>query len=420
MPAIPIAAMGVVALRGTSTRLTGWLGFKKLEWVIVICLSYWLATFFWSGQGFHDLMTYDFFRQDGAMLVSYSALVFFLGWPLKANYVKAFWMIFLTILSLIAIAGTALSLNLPFSGIFDPLRIAGPEPGIGGYMFYGWYHAHNTAGGVYAAAVVLTLALLQEPQLKWKQETFRKMLLLCCFSGLVFTYSRGAWLAFVAGAMVVLPIRKLGKTMRAALLVAVPLGLIAMMSSDVLARIDSIADPYYGTNAARLDLWADALHDFSNSPIVGIGFGRYNDMDERFEGIKGLVWVARKAIVMNTDGHAHNSYLHWMAEGGIIGLLVSVWVWWCAWKELSFFESHFPKSKLYWLEKGAKGCVVVIMVQSLTEHMMGRGSLVLVVGALFGMILATARAEARAARLAAEAVSKLGKPTRTARLVSVA
>jgi len=411
VPAIPIAAMGAVVLRGTSTRLQYWLGFKRIEWAIVICLAYWVASFFWSGQNLGELISYDFLRHDGAMLISYTAFIFFLGWPLKAKYCRIFWLVFLAVLSGVALAGAAINLNLPYSGYLEHLGIVGVEE-VGsevqsaGGIFYGWYRAHNTAGGAYAVAVVLALALVQETKLGWKQRMFRRGLVICCLIGLALTYSRGAWLGFVAGAAIVLPIRKLSQTFKVALLLGVPMLLVALMSSSVVARMDTFTDPYSGTAGERLDLWAEALQDFANSPIVGMGYGRYNDIFEQFTGARGIIWVATKGIVISDDSHAHNSYLHFLAEGGILGLLVTAFVWWYAWKELSFFESHFPRSQLYWLEKASKACLVVALVQALTEHVMGRGTVVLILDALIGMTIAAARFEARAAQAAAETEAK--------------
>jgi hypothetical protein len=61
------------------------------------------------------------------------------------------------------------------------------------------------------------------------------------------------------------------------------------------------------------------------------------------------------------------------------------------------------------LLKGARASLVVGLVQSLTEHMIGRGSLVLVLDALIGITLAAARIEAKQAALAA-AKSKSAAP----------
>src|SRR5579863_2662131 len=88
-PLIPIVGMAVSVLRGTSTRLLQGLGFKKIEWAVVLCLAYWLASYFWSTGDFGNLISYEFLRNDGAMLISYTAFIFFLGWPLKVRHLRA-------------------------------------------------------------------------------------------------------------------------------------------------------------------------------------------------------------------------------------------------------------------------------------------------------------------------------------------
>jgi O-antigen ligase len=411
-PVIPIAAIGVVALRGMSTRLTKGIGFKKVEWAVVFCLAYWLASYIWSTGDLGNLVSFGFLRNDGAMLFSYSALIFFLGWPLKPRQCRVFWMAFLAVLSLVAVAGTAVSLNLPYSYLLEPLGLV-DESQVGA-IFFGWYHAHNTAGGVYAVAVVLALALLQEPKVSPNQKIFRWVLLACCLSGLLVTYSRGAYIAFVAGAAIILPLRKLSTVFKAALLVVVPAGLILAMSSSLVRRLDSTLDTTDPHATDRFAIWSRAWGDFADSPFIGMGYGRFNDLIAQYWGIKGIVWVATKAEIINDDTHAHNSYLHFLAEGGLVGLFVTMLVWWYAWKKLSFFESYFPRSKLYWLERGAQACLAVVMVQALTEHVLGRGSVVLTLDALIGITLASAGMEANAAKAAIssrpDATAKTARP----------
>jgi O-antigen ligase len=414
-PLISVVAIGVSALRGTSTRLLKGIGFKKVEWAVVLCLFYWLASYFWSTGDFENLVSYDFLRNDGAMLISYSGLVFFLGWPLKVRECRAFWILFLTALSAVAFMGMAQVFNLPYSGIFAPLRLIGENRGEGGGgdIFVGWFKAHNTAGGVYAIAAVLALAFLQEAGLGWKERVFRWTLFMSCLGGLAQTYSRGAYFGFVVGAAVVFPLRKLRKNFRIAVSIAVPILLMVVMSNSLIARIDTISDPYYGNNADRIVLWKEALQDFADSPLIGMGYGRFNDVGLQYWGSKGIIWVAIRGRILNNDSHAHNSYLHFMAEGGIVGLWLTMFVWWAAYKELSFFTSHFPRSKLYWLERGAIGGLVVALVQALTEHAIGRGSVVLVLDALIGLTLAAARMEAKAAKASQPKAS----PSSGARLI---
>ena len=410
-PLIPIVGMAVSVLRGTSTRLLQGLGFKKIEWAVVLCLAYWLASYFWSTADVGNLISYDFLRNDGAMLISYTAFIFFLGWPLKVRHLRAFWFLCLTILGGLACGGLAQTINLPFSYIFAPLRLVGEDASDGGGdMFVGWFRAHNTAGGVYAVAAVVALALLLESGLDRKNKVFRWTLLMSCMGGLAFTLSRGAYFGFVAGAAVVFPLSKIRKNFRIAMSIVVPALLALVMSNSLLSRIDTITDSYYGTNADRIEIWKEALKDFADSPLIGMGYGRFNDVGLQYWGTKGIVWVAIRGRIVNSDNHAHNSYLHFLAEGGIVGLWVTMFVWWAAFKELGFFMSHFPKSKLYWLERGALGGLVVALVQALTEHMIGRGSVVLFIDALIGLTLATARMEAKTAK--AQSATQSALPTR--------
>lgn len=421
-PAIPIAAIAVVVVRGASTRLTKGLRLGRIEWAIIICLGYWLATYFWANQSLSNLLSFGFLRHDGAMLVSYTAFFFLLGWPLKPSQCRAFWVVFATVLAVVGFAGAAISLNLPHSGVFSILHVVGLEEYVSGFgagtaggagqMFFGWYEAHNTAGGVYAVVSVVLLALLQDPKLSLNQKTFRWILLACCLMGLGVTYSRGAYLAFMGGAAAVLPLRKLSGSLKSALLVGALITVIVTMNSQVMDRFDTLTDPYYQTSGGREYVWALAEEDFLASPIVGIGFGRFNDDFQFFKGVKHFVYVVRNAKTVNDDEHAHNSYLHFLAEGGIIGLLVTMYVWLSSWKVLSFYAAHLPRSKLLPLLNGAKGGLMVALVQALTEHTLGRGSVLLVVGTLIGSTIATARIEARGAKVEEEH-APLAPPTRS-------
>jgi len=425
-PAIPIAAVAAVMLRGASTRLTKGLKPGRIEWAIIFCLGYWVANYFWANQTLSNLFSFDFLRHDGAMLTSYTAFFFLLGWPLKPRHCRLFWLVFATVLAVLGFAGAAISFNLPHSGVFNLLHVVGYEEYVAGFgagvsggagqVFFGWYAAHNTAGGVYAVMSVLLLALLQDPKLSLNQRTFRWILLACCLMGLGVTYSRGAYLAFMGGAAVVLPLRKLSRSLKSALLVGVPIVVLLTMNSQVMDRFDTLTDPYYQTSSGREYVWHLAEEDFLASPIVGIGFGRFNDDDQYSSGVKHLVYVVRRAKTVNNDEHAHNSYFHFLAEGGIIGLLVTMYVWLSSWKVLSFYAARLPRSKLLPLLNGAKGALMAAVVQAFTEHVLGRGSVLLVLGTLIGTTVATARLEPTGTRTEREPVRGLAPPGLSAML----
>lgn len=410
---VAMAAIAMLLLWALSLRLSKGLGFKKLEWSIVICLAFWIASYFWSTGDARNFVSFEFLRRDGSLLVSYTAFLGILGWSLRPVQCRRFWLIFLFICSLLALPGIFYCLHLlPYqvTPFVERIGIVGGD--VWGRKFTGFYETHNTTGGVYALASILALALLREAPLTPRMRQLLQVEFLLCLGGLLFTYSRGSYLGFLVGAGFILPLRKVGTTLKAALLIGIPVVLLGLMTSSLFSRIDSITDPDYGTNADRFVIWDEALADFAASPIIGIGYGRFNDEITGWAGVKGVVLVAVRGVIENSDAHAHDSYLHFMAEGGIVGLWLTMRIWWLAWAELSVFESRLGKSRLRGFHRAAKACLLASLMMAVTEHVLGKGSVVLVLMAIIGMVLAASRLEWRAVEARESALAQ-GASSRT-------
>jgi O-antigen ligase len=131
-----------------------------------------------------------------------------------------------------------------------------------------------------------------------------------------------------------------------------------------------------GTHTARWEWWMRALREWTWSPFVGEGLGRYNDADRRWSGVKHVVYVVTKATVVNNAFHAHNSYVHFLAEGGIIGFGMTVGFWgWIAWR---LRRSREP------IRIAALLGILYLLAISMTEHYMGGGILLLVLSSIVG------------------------------------
>lgn len=395
--AIPLLAAGsLIVCMGRGA--VGWLASKRkfplLEIAIVLCIGYWLANYEWSTHSLNNLVSFQFLRRDGALLVTYPAFFFFLHWRLRRAYFRAFWFSFLTTLSLMAACAVLIIRNFPYAQGLNVLQIVGMEvETAGSRLFYGWYEAHDTAGGIYTMSCMILLSLLIEGRLGRKSRTLVWVMLFSCLAGLALTYSRSGYLGFMAGALVLLPIRQLRRSFKIGLVLAVPLIAVLLSNSSFLNRIDTITDPNWGTNATRFELWRDAWYDFSQSPIIGIGFGRYNDLRRQFEGVPGFIYVCNAGEIVNSNSTAHDSYLHFLAEGGIVGLFLTMFVWWSAWKELSFFERRLPRSHLHPFHRAGKGALSAMLVYCIFDHVLGSGSNVLFLMTLIGLTLAASRAE---------------------------
>jgi O-antigen ligase len=163
---------------------------------------------------------------------------------------------------------------------------------------------------------------------------------------LLFSWSRGAWLGFVAGATVFLfflPRRRKIGVLLFGFITAIFLGswTLGLLPPAVSARLADFAeDLQFGdvrgadindANYAvleRLAHWQAAIAMAQEQPWKGVGAGNYEAVYARYALIN---WPAPL-------GHAHNYYLNALAETGVIGLLAYLGFWgtviWQTWRLL--------------------------------------------------------------------------------------
>lgn len=128
---------------------------------------------------------------------------------------------------------------------------------------------------------------------------------------LLFTYSRGAWLA-MAGALVIY-----GFLYNWRILLALMAGAYAAprVIPGIASRIGYMLSPAYllsSARAGRVARWNMALDKLQNHPLVGEGFGRFGGA------------VAARNIP--SSNYVDNFYLKTAAESGILGLAAFTWL----------------------------------------------------------------------------------------------
>lgn len=149
--------------------------------------------------------------------------------------------------------------------------------------------------------------------------------------GILISFSRGAWLGVAAGLALssLLALRgrivvALALAPAAVLLVVIALATVA--PSTLTERLTSIADEARPFDAAsvpitpdnfavveRMAHWQAGWHMFEDHPLTGVGIGNFN---ERYPD-----YFVRTEF-RYSQGHAHNYYIHTLAETGIVGLVV--------------------------------------------------------------------------------------------------
>ncbi len=342
--------------------------------VLLVIYIYFALSYFISNQSLSNFLSYSFLRYDGNFFFNYIPF-FALAVP-YFNYEKVlrlyFNFIFFTF-SLLSLAGIVVILTKNYSHIFLYDKYEGP-------MLVGLNSAHNATGSVYALASIFALVFTLRS--RKKQKIYYIIILLLCLSGLIMTQSRGSYVGFIVGALLViwLHFRSFLKFIIitvAMFVVSLPLIFFTNLHERFLQILD-ITSWAVGT---RIDLWKKAFFLFRRSPIFGVGFGRFNDISyninnsgytlirlDEFVGVPKVFSTYHATNFDFSSAHAHNSYLQFLAETGIIGLGLIIFFWVLCYRIIirayNYTNNEFYK-KVY---LSCLGSIVVLFAMSFTEN----------------------------------------------------
>ena len=136
------------------------------------------------------------------------------------------------------------------------------------------------------------------------------VLLIAC---LVMTYSRGAFLTLV----IIFAVYALLQDWRILILFAAIVSLIAYNDASFVNRILSAFAMNDSSGSVRVGIWVSTSAMISDHPFTGIGWGAYKYIYPQYN-----YYIADPKIIVY---HAHNIYLNYAAEIGIVGALAFFW-----------------------------------------------------------------------------------------------
>lgn len=307
----------------------------RYHFEIILILSviyiYFILSYFTSNQSAGDFFSYQFFRYDGNFFFNY--LPFFALAVPYFNYKKATKIFFIIIFSTFTLASLIGLVEYSIGNFNLFFSVQNSER-----VFTVLNNAHNATGSVYALVSIFILAFTLFERSK-RRKVLYGIALLFCLAGLLLTRSRGSYIGFGVGALVVLWLyfRSWIKFLiTAASLAAITTPIVIV--TGTFERILKIFD-FTETNISwRFILWERAWHLFKRSPLLGIGFGRYNDViyenwtevipnPDVFIGYPGVVSFYMEPYYEFSFSHAHNSYFNFLAETGILGLGLLIFFW---------------------------------------------------------------------------------------------
>lgn len=287
---------------------------------------YLLFSYFISGQPFVNLFKYMFIRYDGNFFFSYAPFVI-LAVPFVSyrKAAKIYFRFLFIAFALFAVLGILEYMNeiSSFMIRIDDVYV--------GPMFIALNNSHNATGSVFSIAAIFAFAFFLESGKKGK--IAYGFIFILTSIAIIITKSRGSLVAFAIGIFFLLLLGS-GSFLRfirniiILAVVAVPL----VFLTGTFGRIMQIFHIYDLSALTRFSLWDKAILLFRESPIIGIGFARFNDVPWNFDSVPltgnpDILSLYTSGNYVFNDTNAHSSYLHFLAETGIIGLILVMAFW---------------------------------------------------------------------------------------------
>ena len=281
---------------------------KVYFYLLLLYACFLISTLFYSPS---VLIDPGFYRRDGNFFVTYLPMLFLGLVPMKPKLNKI------------------IRVSVVWASFFS-LAAYLVLPAEAPHLHHLAFIAHNAAGGFIAMILALCLGQYLE-----RREGFFLLIALLDFFLLWETGSRGTILAF---ALTFVQVVILKERFTKLLLVGSAIVMIVLLvivypfwvktggqfsEAEVLSQFP-INISRAGTFLIRgLSLWPRAVDNFIKSPVFGQGFGSFDDVPYQFKDF-GFAILNTSQIYNHTAAHAHNSYLNFLSETGLIGFFLVV------------------------------------------------------------------------------------------------
>ena len=176
---------------------------------------------------------------------------------------------------------------------------------------------------------------------------------------LVLTYSRGAWLS--VGALVFFFGLFWDKRVWLLFLAAPLIG--AFYHGGVADRLLSIFSHSEADTsvAMRMDMWEAAIAMFLDHPLFGIGWGAFKHVYPVYNEL-----IQEAGIVIF---HAHNMYLNFLAETGLVGTFFGLWFFFGnAWYAIRYVKDHHVRTFDRSLSMTVAASVLSLSISGISDY----------------------------------------------------
>ncbi|MCF7907830.1 MAG: O-antigen ligase family protein [Candidatus Omnitrophica bacterium] len=250
-----------------------------------------------------------FFKWGEGFLLFYFAQVF-----IKKEHIKYLLVVFFCSAFLICING--IYQKIFYSGFIRNFNLSILSSNSGIAAVRSTFLHYNDFSSYLTVIFFLTLGFFLD-----EKKIIRRLFIFCLFSvllvNLLFTLSRGAWLALIVVSFFSIIIFFSKRRIALSLFILAILAGTLFLIPGFNGRLVSIFQ--VGGDAGRFFIWKTAMLMFKESPLLGRGPGLFMDYmnSYQYRGMSGLGFASPL--------YAHNCYLQILAEMGIFGLLSFFW-----------------------------------------------------------------------------------------------
>ena len=247
--------------------------------------------------------------------------------------------------------------------------------------FSATYGNHNHLAGYLEMTIPITIGLLIAVRKGWVKALCGFSLFLLCMA-LTLTLSRGGWISGILalGFMLIVYLIKTKKEYRGIMVVAISVTTIVVLtvlaSTQVTERLETLThgedDPSWKGRTAVASATLDLIGDY---PLLGTGPGTFP-----------IAFTPYRPAGLNAKYlQAHNDYLHFISETGILTVGIILWLmvatFWSGIRKIMTTNSRLTLG----ITLGSLGGIVAIMVHSVSDfnlHLMANAILFTVLAGL--------------------------------------
>jgi O-antigen ligase len=197
-----------------------------------------------------------------------------------------------------------------------------------------FYNDHTAYGAIIAMFLPIFTGFAFTRQYSKSYRLFAFIVLGILVTGIIFSYSRAAWISVAAslGLLIIIKLRIKFYWIFMALIVGV--GIFFMFryqfidkleknkqdsSTDFIEHVQSISNiSSDASNLERINRWAAALRLFAEKPVFGWGPGTYQFVYAPYQRAKEKTIISTNYGDM---GNAHSEYIGPLSESGVLGML---------------------------------------------------------------------------------------------------